>query len=149
MVLGVIEQPWAYDASGQPVPTRYVVEGDAVIQPLDLSGDIEFPVVADPKVQADCGIITCTVRLNRATTRNIRDGAALSAIAAGVVSAFSGGVAAPAAAVIAAWLGVYGLITGRYYENGNCFGYKFLREYAFSPGYWYPTQVKKNTYNCR
>lgn len=145
---GVIAEPWAYDAAGQAVPTAYRVEGDTVIQTLDLSGDVAFPVVADPWIQADCGIITCTVRFSRATTRNIRDGAALGAIGAGVVAAFSGGLAVPAAALVAAALGVHNIVAGRFYENGNCLGLRFLVQHAAVPAYWYPVQVKRNTYNC-
>ena len=48
-VLGTIAAPWASDASGAPVPTRYEVEGDSLTQVVDHKGAI-YPVVADPKI---------------------------------------------------------------------------------------------------
>lgn len=142
-----VAAPWAYDAEGRPVPTSYRIEGDAIVQELDLSGDISFPVVADPWIQADCGIITCTVRFNRATTRNIRDGVNITAIAAGVATYWSG-PAAPAVGVLAAVLGINGVFAGRYYENGNCFGIKVVPASIGTVNAWWPTQVTRNTYNC-
>ena len=142
-----VSAPWAYDTAGMAIPTTYRVEGDTVVQELDLTSDVAYPVVADPWIQADCGIVTCTVRFDRATTRNIRDGAGLGGIASGVVAVFSGGILVPAATVIGAFLGANGIIAGRYYENGNCFGIKVVPGGAINP--WWPTRVTRNTYNCR
>lgn len=48
--VGLVEAPWAKDATGKDVPTRYVVEGATLVQHVDhQSGDYEYPVVADPK----------------------------------------------------------------------------------------------------
>jgi hypothetical protein len=142
-----IEVPWAYGADGQPVPTSYRVEGDVVVQELDLTGDVAYPIVADPWIQGDCGIVTCTVRFDRATTRNIRDGSGLTSIAGGIVTIFSGGILLPVVGVISGFLGANAIIAGRYYENGNCFGIKIVPGGVVNP--WWPTQVTKNTYNCR
>jgi hypothetical protein len=46
--LAVIAPAWAKDANGKAVPTRYRTSGNTLIQDVDLSGDIAFPVVADP-----------------------------------------------------------------------------------------------------
>lgn len=143
----LVSAPWAYDTAGTAIPTIYRIEGDTVVQELDLTGDVTYPVVADPWVQADCGTVTCTVRFDRSTTRNVRDGAGYSAIASGVVAALSGGILLPAAAVIGAFLGMNSTTAGRYYENGNCFGIKVVPGGAINP--WWPTQVARNTYNCR
>ncbi|MFI8930641.1 hypothetical protein ACIG3E_23555 [Streptomyces sp. NPDC053474] len=48
-VLGGIEAPWATDANGKHVPTRYELDGDNLIQIVDHAG-AAYPVVADPKV---------------------------------------------------------------------------------------------------
>lgn len=46
---GVVDVPWAKDANGLDVPTRYEIEGDALIQVIDhASGNYAYPVVADP-----------------------------------------------------------------------------------------------------
>lgn len=46
--IGAIEAPWAVDASGAAVATRYEVVGDAVVQVVEPTAATEFPVVADP-----------------------------------------------------------------------------------------------------
>lgn len=48
--LAVIAPAWAKDATGMSVPTRYRVVGNTLIQDVDLSGDVTFPVVADPSL---------------------------------------------------------------------------------------------------
>jgi hypothetical protein len=48
-VYGTISPPWAIDAAGRRLPTRYVAMGDTLIQRIDLTGAV-FPVVADPYV---------------------------------------------------------------------------------------------------
>lgn len=49
-VTGGIDAPWAYDADGEAVPTRYVVEGGStLIQFVDhTDGNYTYPIVADP-----------------------------------------------------------------------------------------------------
>lgn len=52
-VVGVLETPWAKDAAGNDVPTRFVLNGNTVTQEVDLSNpDIQYPVVADPDMWA-------------------------------------------------------------------------------------------------
>lgn len=46
--LGVFEAPWARDAEGTPVPTRYAVNGSALTQIVDHGPEHAYPVVADP-----------------------------------------------------------------------------------------------------
>lgn len=143
----VVAAPWAFDKDGTSVETRYRVEGNAVIQELELDEGLSYPIVADPWIQGDCGIVTCTVRFDRATTRNIRDGANLGAIAGGVVTIFSGGIVLPVAGVITAFLAANSVFAGRYYENGNCFGIKVVPGVVVNP--WWPSEVTRNTHNCR
>lgn len=43
-----VDDAWARDANGAKVPTSYEIDGDTLVQHVDLTGDIAFPVVADP-----------------------------------------------------------------------------------------------------
>ena len=47
-MLGGFGAPWAIDASGAALETNYSIEGDSLIQHVAVTGDTEFPVVADP-----------------------------------------------------------------------------------------------------
>ncbi|MEV4377286.1 hypothetical protein [Streptosporangium sp. NPDC049644] len=76
-----IEKPWAKDASGRSWPTSYSIEGNTLKLNIDLtpaagaSGSTvspAFPVVADPSVKRNCGIITCSWYFSKATTRSIK-----------------------------------------------------------------------------
>lgn len=44
----LVAPPWATDANGASVPTRYTVAGNALIQHIDVDRSTAFPVVADP-----------------------------------------------------------------------------------------------------
>lgn len=44
---GGIAVPWAFDANGSEVPTRFRLDGDALVQTVDHSG-ADYPVTADP-----------------------------------------------------------------------------------------------------
>ncbi|MBB1246542.1 hypothetical protein GL263_23755 [Streptomyces durbertensis] len=68
-VLGGIDAPWAVDASGKSLPTKYRVEGDDLIQTVDHAG-AAYPVVADPKVSFGWWIY---VRWNRGEVKKVRD----------------------------------------------------------------------------
>lgn len=50
--IAMIAPPWAKDAEGRDVPTRFVVDGIRLTQIIDTASveDISFPVVADPAV---------------------------------------------------------------------------------------------------
>lgn len=50
-LVGLIGAPWALDATGAAVPTRYEMDGDTLVQHVALTtAGIVFPVVADPTV---------------------------------------------------------------------------------------------------
>jgi hypothetical protein len=147
VVVGYIAVPWATDASRAAVPTRFVVNGNDLIQVVSHTGaGVTYPVVADPWYQGDCGIVTCTVRLDRAQTRNARDAGWLIAAAGGICAAFSAGtLLIVCAAAIAPVAVVIAVAAGRYYEAGNCLGIRFGRV----GGAGWPVQVTRYTYNCR
>ncbi len=46
--VGKFEVPWAVDANGKALQTRYALEGQELVQTVEFSADTAFPVVADP-----------------------------------------------------------------------------------------------------
>ncbi|WP_315636684.1 MULTISPECIES: hypothetical protein [Microbacterium] len=53
-LLGVFAAPWAVDANGRDVPTRYEIEGTALVQVVDHDADAyAYPIVADPWLGKD------------------------------------------------------------------------------------------------
>lgn len=73
--------PWAKDATGKDLPTRYTVEGNVITQKVNHQG-AQYPVVADPSF--GCGLGWCSMYLNRQETNNIANtpGTAQAVIAA-------------------------------------------------------------------
>lgn len=142
--IAYIEPPWAIDANGTAVATRFEVRGDTLIQIIDHKGAV-YPVVADPSVQGDCGWVTCTVRFDRTLTQFIGwTGMSLAGLAAAACSGLGGAVGAACGVAI---LAIGWLVTSRtrnYYNNGNCLGIKF---YLGGVPAW-THQVTRNTYNC-
>lgn len=55
-VVGLVDPPWAVDARGRELATRYRVEGTTIVQDVDTRG-AEFPVVADPTVRTGYYIV--------------------------------------------------------------------------------------------
>lgn len=56
MPVGFVDAPWAVDATGAEVPTKFVVEGNVVTQQVDTSAPgVQFPVVADPSLWSVIG----------------------------------------------------------------------------------------------
>lgn len=75
--VGRIQKPWARDARGRTWPTRYTVEGSVLRLHVDLTPVVDatgatvtpaFPVVADPWIKRNCGIITCSWYFSKAAT---------------------------------------------------------------------------------
>lgn len=79
-----VEAPWAVDAAGRHVPTRYELRGTTIRQVVDhRARGVAYPVVADPKVKfCSYGTAVC-VKFNKADTARIAK-AMNSSIAAGV-----------------------------------------------------------------
>ncbi len=95
MVAGVAPA-WALDASGQPVPTRYRIEGTTLVQVIDHHG-AAYPVVGDPKYT--WGWVTGTVYLNRNETNKLILGTAITAIITYGFGGWAGGIPASVSAV--------------------------------------------------
>lgn len=47
-LIGGFRAPWAYDAEGVAVPTRFSLDGDALVQEVSFDDNTAFPVTADP-----------------------------------------------------------------------------------------------------
>lgn len=88
-----IAPAWAKDASGNDVATSYAIDAATLVQSVAFDDATAFPVTADPTFSGSCGWFTCTVRLNRAATRNARDASWIIAATAGACGAVTAGTA--------------------------------------------------------
>lgn len=144
--LGFIDPPWAMDADGNTVPTRYEIEGNRLVQIVEHHG-AAYPVVADPSFQGDCGYLTCTLRFNRAETYKARNVSTLVgglSVMCGVFGAPIGMVCVGAVAPIAALIHV---AATEYYDDGDCLKIKFNKiPNPMVPGW--PQRLDHGTYNC-
>ena len=140
-----VAPPWAIDATGRPLATSFEVRGNTIVQHVD-HRDATYPVVADPWVQGDCGWVTCTIRFDRATTRNVRDAGALIAISAGACSVVSGPAGVICGASIAPSAGLIALAAQRFHEEGKCLGIKFTKNF---PPFAWPVSYSRGYMNCR
>lgn len=91
-----IAPPWAVDAEGTAVPTHYIFQGSVLTQVVEPAANASYPVVADPTVTRNCGIVTCTWYISVAKTREI------SQMMDRTPSAMAGGLSALAACTILA-----------------------------------------------
>ncbi|MTB89670.1 hypothetical protein H9L21_14160 [Aeromicrobium senzhongii] len=87
--VAAIEKPWAVDANGVEVATRYVTDGSNLVQVVDhRQADIAFPVTADPKYFTCDAYTHLCVKFSKSETKKIRnrvDEGATAAIFAGVL----------------------------------------------------------------
>lgn len=71
-VQAAVGAPWAEDAAGRAVPYALSVEGDQIAMTVrHQGGGFTYPIVADPWVRINCGIVTCSIYFGRALTRRI------------------------------------------------------------------------------
>ena len=128
-----IAPPWATDANGKSVPTRYEVRGSSVVQVVDHEG-AAYPVVADPKYS--WGYVTGTAYYNRAETRSLKTRSYAYVVAAGLCAAFGGATAGAACAVGAAVAAQWNYVASNAYGDGKCVKIKVptMWAYAYSGG---------------
>ena len=56
-VVAAVDAPWARDANGTEVPTRFVVEGTTLTQVVDhTTATFAYPITADPAVWSWWGV---------------------------------------------------------------------------------------------
>lgn len=67
MLAGEVAAPWAFDATGAPVPTHYEVGEGSFTQVVEFTAETAFPVVADPTYGHTYGVPTAY--LSRAETK--------------------------------------------------------------------------------
>ncbi|MCB2412183.1 hypothetical protein LGT39_04875 [Demequina sp. TTPB684] len=70
-VVGVVEKPWAFDATGSPVSTHYVVDGDTLVQVVAHDSSTIYPVVADPSISFGWAIY---VKYSKADVKTVTSG---------------------------------------------------------------------------
>ena len=64
--------PWALDAGGRRVPTRFELRGGAITQVVDhRAGDFDYPIVADPKIFKCDKYLSICVKFNKKETKSI------------------------------------------------------------------------------
>ncbi len=68
VVVATIDAPWAVDAKGNAVKTSYSVEGATLVQVVEPSKGLYYPIVADPSVSYGWRIY---VKYNKSETRAI------------------------------------------------------------------------------
>lgn len=129
-VEAVIAAPWAKDATGVDVPTRYVIEGNTLTQVVDhRAGDFQYPIVADPWKRHWWGIQL--VMSNKATNRIVKTlaggagaaGVAAALAAAGVIS--SPGVIPSGLAVALLTFGATSLDLCNFNDRGITFNFTY------------------------
>lgn len=90
-----VDAPWAVDAAGRRVPTRFEVRDGAITQVVDhRAGDFAYPIVADPKVKfCDWKTAAC-VKFTKKETKRIakRFSASITAGVSTLCSIIPGGV---------------------------------------------------------
>jgi len=68
-----IDAPWAMDAVGRPVPFSLSVVGKEIVMTVrHHTLPFAYPIVVDPAVRWNCGIITCSIYFSRSVTRDMR-----------------------------------------------------------------------------
>jgi hypothetical protein len=68
-VVGAFDPPWARDAHGEPVPTRYRLAGNVLIQSVMPASRSVYPIVADPS--GWWGWLKCTASIGALVATNV------------------------------------------------------------------------------
>ncbi len=84
-----VEAPWAIDAEGRRVPTRFELRDDAIRQVVDhRTGGFAYPVVADPKIfRCDAGLSIC-VKFTKKETKAIAKRSGTAGVGATAFAAY-------------------------------------------------------------
>lgn len=126
IAVGTIDAPWAKDAKGEDVPTRYRLEGNTLVQTVDTNDSTAYPVVADPKF--DWGIVTGTLYFNKSETRKAVEGGGFLTAAAAMIP----GPGAPTAVTVAGWSTMAAIAQ----RHGKCLKINtWLKPNEYSGGY--------------
>lgn len=99
---GLIEAPWATDAAGAVVATRYEVDGNVLTQSITTDATTTYPVVADPKLTFGTRIYWALTR-----TEQLYFGSMGAWAAAAYLCAQTAGLSCAATAAAATAIGLY------------------------------------------
>ncbi|RSO10727.1 hypothetical protein DMH18_11235 [Streptomyces sp. WAC 06783] len=94
--LGGFTTPWAKDATGKPVPTSYRIDGNTLVQTVQIADSTAFPVVADPKWLDDAA---------KGTAMGLATGCVSGAVAGGGAGCIPGAVAGGLGGAVAGVIG--------------------------------------------
>ncbi|MDR3360989.1 MAG: hypothetical protein LBO20_10205 [Bifidobacteriaceae bacterium] len=126
LAAAVIDQPWAVDANGSEIPTRYEVDGNLLVQVVEVESTTAYPVVADPKITSTWW--NTTIYFNRSETKSAITVSGWTQAVGGVtpLPAVIKGVLVAAAATVNA-------VARLAYDNGQCLK---LVIYGWPPAVW-------------
>ncbi|WP_143015758.1 hypothetical protein [Microbacterium sp. 77mftsu3.1] len=141
-----VEAPWAKDANGRNVATRYVVQSGALVQLVDHeSAGIVYPVVADPKITRP-NFFQTLVRWNRAETKTIAGAGwgatGLTAVCAAAGTAAGGPIGAAAFGAACLAIAGSGVYTAGVADNSSpkrCLQLTITFTVVTSPVPWFDT----------
>ena len=127
LTVGRIAAPWAKDAAGASLTTRYRLVGSRLAQDVDVTATTAYPILADP--QLTWGYVTGTLYFNIPETQKIKSAGFLSAACAPFAL-----VAQPAGAILASWCalnwGYLVYLAGQADSHSQCLDVKFGLGYA-------------------
>jgi hypothetical protein len=126
--VATIEPAWALDAAGRSVGTRYEVDGDRLVQVVDVTSSTQFPVVADPSVKYHWWGFD--VRFSKGETRSIATSTSGCTIVAGTIPDPT------ASKVVAAVCGALTLWADAAQDRGKCIAIKKPWVGGVVPWYW-------------
>lgn len=110
-----IDRPWAADATGQGLETRYELDGDTLRQVVVADEGTAFPVAADPRIRlAWYGV---SIDFSKAETKKISRGAGDCTVIYGAAAAIAGMLEAIPVVVVTGLIGVNCAIYGRVADN--------------------------------
>jgi len=122
---GEIKTPWAIDANGKKVPTKFTLKGNTLTQTITPTKDTTYPVILDP--EAEWKGFYGRLTYSRAETRNMRDeGVVIAGLltgSAGIAAMFGPGapiVGAALAAGSAAAVGIIATTASNATADGRC-----------------------------
>ena len=115
--LVVVQSPWARDANGSKIETRYSIEGHTLVQHVyHRVPGVAYPVVADPKFEWWGGLPT--VKLNRNDTYKMRYAATPAKLSLCVALGGPAGVALAVPCALS--ISVLSAKAGSVYAKGKC-----------------------------
>ncbi len=111
VIVGHIDAPWAKDANGKAVPTRFLVSSRAITQTIAPDASAAYPIVADPKTTSTWW--NTTIYFNRYETK-------IAAIGGGMAGTVASWVPTPYTIVVGRAVQLYSATFGLYYARGAC-----------------------------